>query len=604
MHPSSEAALMSGESSLESGYYVTAEEATKAWNRRFRTHRVKVARRDPELFQVGKRLGSGGVGEVWETKIGSIPVALKRIYAAHITEAILAEVNIMQQMARKRHHHIVQLIGSYEKRHTNISELGLLIWPVATCDLAALLHDFNIAYGWWVHGEALGEETDYDEEDVIYAIESLARLESTMSSPDIIKKTDPEFLELYNKTRSRLQSSIGCIANAVEWLHECHIRHKDLKPSQVLISASGLWLSDFGWSKDVSEMTCSTTVGGKTTTPKYLAPERALKQPCGRSEDIFSLGCIFLEIGHQVFRLEKTNVPWFQPGWLYSENVEQVRELASTLVTLSPDLPLSHEILMALVVRMLNNNPALRPSITKVVDTLSAISEFSGHCCSPTPSQSVDHQTVPVTLNGHYLSYQDSNSMFARGHKRFLVEAPSGHQLNGALTKRIRPDYFIDDPRRHSTSATTNGISKRRQLSMIDHRPQQSTAPPTANATGLSSVRPKSAFNAARELTTILPGIADAKQSQPSRKPTGQFTTYPFHLPLLTGQETTHYPFSGPNGIPIPSPGSQLEPWQHFGPEYFETSYFEPRSHSGWGEATRPLKLWRFNSSIPPRFSQ
>ena len=374
------------------GYDATAEGASTAWTQKFGAPHVKLKRGSPDPLDVGKRLGSGGVGEVWATKIGGVPVALKRIYATHLTEAIFAELNIMRQIAKKRHHHIVQLIGSYQKRHTNISELGLLIWPVATCDLAALLHDFNIAHSWWVHGQALEEKTDYDEEDVIYAIESLARLESTTSSPDIIKKTDPEFLELYNKTRSRLKSSIGCIANAVKWLHDCHIRHKDLKPSQILISASGLWLSDFGWSRDVSEMTCSTTVGGKTTTPKYLAPERALKQPCGRPEDIFSLGCIFLEIGHEVFRLGKTDVPWFQPGWLYSKNVEQVRELASTLVALSPKLPLPHEVLMALVVRMLNEDPALRPSITKVVDTLAAMSAFSDCCCSPTPSA---NQNIP-----------------------------------------------------------------------------------------------------------------------------------------------------------------------------------------------------------------
>lgn len=606
-------------------------EATEAWNRQFSVPHVRVKRGLPDPLVVGNRLGSGGVGEVYETRVGGVPVALKRIYTKSLTEAIFAEVNIMRQMTKKRHHHIVQLIGSYEKRHINSFELGLLIWPVATCDLAALLHDFDIAHGWWVHGGKLGEKTDYDEEDVIYAIETLARLESITLSPDIIKETDPEFLELYKKTRSRLQSSIGCIANAVEWLHDCHIRHKDLKPSQVLISASGLWLSDFGWSKDVSEMTCSTTVGGKTTTPKYLAPERALKQPCGRPEDIFSLGCIFLEIGHQVFRLDKPDVPWFQPGWLYSKNVEQVRELASTLVALSPKLPLSHEVLMALVVRMLNEDPALRPSIIKVVDTLAAISEFSGHCCSPTPSrsssinnaksrvlQSVDHRTTPlspegsyfpvphsqITSNGHYLSYQDSNLMFARGHKRSLAEASSGYQSDRAPTERTRPDYSVDDPRRLSTSGATNGMSKRRQLSIkIGKRPPPPPPPPpTTNTIGLSSVRPKPTFNAARESTTISPGIAHAKQLQLSRTPTELFTKQPLLLESLisTGPESTHFFSFGPRiNVPPPVPPalSHLQPRQHFEPQDFEISRFEPRPYYSYSEATTPPR--RLRSSTP-----
>ena len=398
--------LMSREVLVRSGNNATAEEASTAWIRRFGAPHVKLRRGLPDPLDVGKRLGSGGVGEVWATTIGGVPIALKRIYATHLTEAIFAEVKIMRQMAEKRHHHIVQLIGSYEKRHTNISELGLLIWPVAICDLAALLHDIDIAHSWYVHGPALAAKTSHDEEDVVYAIEALAKFESGMMSPGILTERSTAFLELYDNTLNRLQKSIGCIASAVAWLHDCQIRHKDLKPSQILISTSGVWLSDFGWSKDVSEMTCSTTVGGKTTTPKYLAPERALNQPCGRPEDLFSLGCIFLEIGYQLFRSRFSSdydrgPPWFESGWLFSAHVEDAVSLAQDVMHQMVPGPLAPQasLLLPLVVRMLDRNPARRPLIAEVVANLTTQPGFSGHCCRPTKSRSSDTDTKASTDN-------------------------------------------------------------------------------------------------------------------------------------------------------------------------------------------------------------
>jgi serine/threonine protein kinase len=408
---------MSREVLVRSENDATAEEASTAWTQKFGAPHVKLKRGLPDPLDVGKRLGSGGVGEVWATTIGGVPVALKRIYATHLTEAIFAEVKIMRQIAEKRHRHIVQLIGSYEKRHTNISELGLLIWPVAICDLAALLHDIDIARNWYVYRSEIVVKTNHDEEDVIYAIEALARFESGMVSPGIIKETTA-FLDLYENTRNRLQKSIGCIASAVAWLHDCQIRHKDLKPSQILVSTSGLWLSDFGWSKDVSEMTCSTTVGGKTTTPKYLAPERASNQPCGRPEDIFSLGCIFLEIGYQLFGKisvfrENQGAPWFQPGWLFSTHVEDAVSLAQDVMHhIEPGGPLEPHVslLMPLVVRMLDQNPARRPLIAEVVAALARQPKFSGYCCRSTKPQSLDTDTkAPI----------DS-----------VMSAPSDHHLN------------------------------------------------------------------------------------------------------------------------------------------------------------------------------
>ncbi|KAF2815084.1 kinase-like protein, partial [Mytilinidion resinicola] len=93
-----------------------------------------------------------------------------------------------------------------------------------------------------------------------------------------------------------LASKFGCLAKAIEYLHSQKIRHKDLKPSNVLLGRDNLWLTDFGSSTDFSMLSMSATENGERGTPKYFAPEVALYERNGRSADMFSLGCIFLEM--------------------------------------------------------------------------------------------------------------------------------------------------------------------------------------------------------------------------------------------------------------------------------------------------------------------
>jgi hypothetical protein len=55
-------------------------------------------------------------------------------------------------------------------------------------------------------------------------------------------------------------------------------------------------LTDFGISRDWSEMGHSTTSGPTTLSPRYSAPEVAAHEPRNSSADIWSMGCVFLEM--------------------------------------------------------------------------------------------------------------------------------------------------------------------------------------------------------------------------------------------------------------------------------------------------------------------
>jgi hypothetical protein len=124
------------------------ERAYSAWDQKFGARQISLGRDNADPFSTGRRLGSGGIGVVYETRLGSIPLAIKRTYARKLTRDQLNEIKILSKLSKQRHHHVVQLIGSYTQRQRAGYELSLVIWPVAHCDLSALLNDFGTLVDW------------------------------------------------------------------------------------------------------------------------------------------------------------------------------------------------------------------------------------------------------------------------------------------------------------------------------------------------------------------------------------------------------------------------------------------------------------------------
>ncbi|KAI1802550.1 kinase-like protein [Daldinia bambusicola] len=88
-----------------------------------------------------------------------------------------------------------------------------------------------------------------------------------------------------------------CLFHALDYLHESKIRHKDIKPSNILIKDKCIYLTDFGISKDFSEVATSITDSlNPAGTERYKAPENYIDEPRGRATDVWALGCTVLEI--------------------------------------------------------------------------------------------------------------------------------------------------------------------------------------------------------------------------------------------------------------------------------------------------------------------
>jgi serine/threonine protein kinase len=187
----------------------------------------------------------------------------------------------------------------------------------------------------------------------------------------------------------RLAQSLDCLAGAIAYLHHQHIRHKDLKPSNILLSSNGLWVTDFGNSTDFSTLPESATQGWERGTPKYFAPEVADYKPNGRSADIFSLGCVFLEIIaiFAYYSLDDLIALRPEKNRSYEANLFNVIRWFDNFV----GMDVRHQHLMGEVRMMLNLDPQARPSAADVETHLRLIDGLGDF----NPRMELDH-SAPV----------------------------------------------------------------------------------------------------------------------------------------------------------------------------------------------------------------
>lgn len=179
------------------------------------------------------------MGDVHETNVMGYTLAWKRmIFRRNATPSDRKEVEIMKKISHK---HMVELIGTY----THQQHLGMLLYPVATCDLHTFFEDVEAF--WTKSADSI----------------QTARLRQL------------KYFESPHHTHAKahpIYSQLGCLISAVEYLHWQKIRHKDLKPSNILLMPGRLYISDFGSATDFSLLSKSATDNDRGT-PRYFAPE-------------------------------------------------------------------------------------------------------------------------------------------------------------------------------------------------------------------------------------------------------------------------------------------------------------------------------------------
>jgi WD40 repeat protein/tRNA A-37 threonylcarbamoyl transferase component Bud32 len=89
------------------------------------------------------------------------------------------------------------------------------------------------------------------------------------------------------------------IAKTLDFAHRQGVIHRDVKPSNIIITADGdPMLTDFGIAKilDLEETVDLTGTSAAVGTPEYMAPEQATARTVDYRADIYSLGIVFYEM--------------------------------------------------------------------------------------------------------------------------------------------------------------------------------------------------------------------------------------------------------------------------------------------------------------------
>jgi serine/threonine protein kinase len=197
-------------------------------------------------FELERKIGQGGMGEVWLARQVSLdrPVAVKVL-----PRSLATQENFIERFQREAK------------------------------AAASLVHPSVIQ----IYAYGIDEGTPY------FAMEYV-------EGEDLQQRIRRERLLDWDEIVGILMA----VTSALEVAHEKGIVHRDIKPSNIMIDKKGIVkVMDFGLAKATSggpEAKSLTNAGLIMGTPNYLAPEQGRGDPLDGRSDLYSLGIVFYEL--------------------------------------------------------------------------------------------------------------------------------------------------------------------------------------------------------------------------------------------------------------------------------------------------------------------
>ncbi|KAH7378354.1 kinase-like domain-containing protein [Pyrenochaeta sp. MPI-SDFR-AT-0127] len=164
------------------------------------------------------------------------------------------EVKIIRNLGC--HRHIIKVFATY----TTTSNIGLILQPVAD---EGDLEDFLATY--W---------------NAVRDVEDTSTPNPRLDGMKLV-----------------MRHAFGCLIRGLAFMHDKKVRHKDIKPRNILIHNGRVIITDFGYSFDSNGRSRSATNGKPgPLTRKYSAIEVLQHEERDSRSDIYSLGCVFIEL--------------------------------------------------------------------------------------------------------------------------------------------------------------------------------------------------------------------------------------------------------------------------------------------------------------------
>jgi serine/threonine-protein kinase len=291
-------------------------------------------------FQVLRRLGAGGMGQVYLAE----QLSLKRKVALKILRAELAADSTALQRFK------LEAEAVARATHANIVQ----VYAIGAC---GPLHYMALEY---VEGRTLREYVE--------------------------KKGPPEVLVVLSIMRQ--------VAAALQRASELGIIHRDIKPENILLTRKGeVKVADFGLSRCFTDTQKPnlTRLGVAMGTPLYMSPEQVEGRSADPRTDIYSFGvtCYYLLAGQPPFTGQNP----------LEVAAKHVREQPRPLAEIRPDLPAA---LCGMVHKMMAKQPEQRYQtgrelLREVAQLRDSLVGVTSHSAQQTMIRSLSGQPAPLT---------------------------------------------------------------------------------------------------------------------------------------------------------------------------------------------------------------